>query len=97
VLGALEAGIWAWSEQTGETAQIGLALVAVKKQLCTAWYRARDGTLTGADFQVATLPLWRVCTRCYKKERWEPRPTHRARVTICSVRRKVYELYYILK
>jgi transposase len=32
-------------------------LLAVEKQLFTAWYRVRDGTLTWADFQVAMLPL----------------------------------------
>src|SRR5499433_1330934 len=47
----------AWSERTGETARIGLALLAVEKQLFTLWYRVRDGTLTWADFQVAMLPL----------------------------------------
>ena len=47
----------AWSERTGETARIGLALLAVEKQLFTLWYRVRDGTLAWADFQVAMLPL----------------------------------------
>jgi transposase len=47
----------AWSQRTGETARIGLALLAVEKQLFTAWYRVRDGTLAWADFQVAMLPL----------------------------------------
>jgi hypothetical protein len=47
----------AWSERTGETARIGLALLAVEKQLFSLWYRVRDGTLAGADFQVAMLPL----------------------------------------
>jgi transposase len=47
----------AWSERTGETARIGLALLAVEKQLFVLWYRVRDGTLAGADFQVAMLPL----------------------------------------
>jgi transposase len=47
----------AWRQRTGETARIGLALLAVEKQLFTAWYRVRDGTLTWADFQVAMLPL----------------------------------------
>jgi hypothetical protein len=47
----------AWSQRTGETARIGLALLAVKKQLFTSWYRVRDGTLTWADFQVAMLVL----------------------------------------
>jgi transposase len=47
----------AWSERTGETARIGLALLAVEKQLFTFWYRVRDGTLAWADFQVAMLPL----------------------------------------
>jgi hypothetical protein len=35
----------AWSERTGETARIGLALLAVEKQCFTLWYRVRDGTL----------------------------------------------------
>jgi transposase len=47
----------AWSERTGETARIGVALLAVEKQLFTLWYRVRDGTLAWADFQVAMLPL----------------------------------------
>jgi transposase len=47
----------AWSERTGETARIGLALVAVEKQFVGLWYRVRDGTLTWAAFQVARLPL----------------------------------------
>jgi transposase len=47
----------AWSQRTGETARIGLALLAVEKQLFTSWYRVREGTLTWADFQVAMLPL----------------------------------------
>ena len=47
----------AWSERTGETARIGLALLAVEKQLFALWYRVRDGTLAWADFQVAMLPL----------------------------------------
>ena len=47
----------AWSERTGETARIGLALLAVEKQLFALWYRVRDGTLVWADFQVAMLPL----------------------------------------
>jgi transposase len=47
----------AWSQRTGETARIGLALLAVEKQLFAAWYRARDGTLAWADFQVTMLPL----------------------------------------
>jgi transposase len=47
----------AWSERTGETARIGLALLAVEKQLFGWWYRVRDGTLTWADFHVAMLPL----------------------------------------
>ncbi len=33
----------AWSERAGETARIGLALLAVEQQLCTFWYRVRDG------------------------------------------------------
>jgi hypothetical protein len=47
----------AWSERTGETARIGLALLAVERQLFVLWYRVRDGTLAWADFQVALLPL----------------------------------------
>jgi hypothetical protein len=47
----------AWSERPGETARIGLALLAVEKQLFVLWYRVRDGTLAAADFQVAMLPL----------------------------------------
>jgi hypothetical protein len=47
----------AWSERTGETAGLGLALLAVEKQLFTLWYRVRDGSLAWADFQVAMLPL----------------------------------------
>ena len=47
----------AWSERAGETARIGLALLAVEKQLFALWYRAREGTLAWADFQVAMLPL----------------------------------------
>lgn len=47
----------AWSQRTGETVRLGVALLAVEKQLFTAWYRVRDGTLTWADFQVTMLPL----------------------------------------
>jgi transposase len=47
----------AWSERAGETARIGLALLAVEKQLFTLWHRVREGTLAWADFQVAMLPL----------------------------------------
>jgi hypothetical protein len=47
----------AWSERAGETARIGLALLAVEKQLFTFWYRVREGTWAWADFQVAMLPL----------------------------------------
>jgi transposase len=47
----------AWSERTGETARLGLALLVAEKQLFTLWYRVRDGTLAWADFQVAMLPL----------------------------------------
>jgi len=47
----------AWSESTGETARMGLAFLAVEKQLFELWYRVRDGTLAWADFQVAMLPL----------------------------------------
>ena len=35
----------AWSERAGETARIGIALLAVEKQLFSLWYRVRDGTL----------------------------------------------------
>ena len=58
----------AWSERTGETARIGLALLAVEKQLFTLWYRVRDGTLTWADFQVAMLPLIARVRPSYRKE-----------------------------
>jgi transposase len=47
----------AWSERTGEPARLGLALLAVEKQLFTLWYRVREGSLAWADFQVAMLPL----------------------------------------
>jgi hypothetical protein len=47
----------AWSQRAGETARIGLALLAVEKQLFTLWYCVRDGTIAWADFQVAMLPL----------------------------------------
>jgi transposase len=47
----------AWSERTGETARIGLELLAAEKQLFVLWYHVRDGTLAWADFQVAMLPL----------------------------------------
>jgi transposase len=47
----------AWSERPGETARIGLAFLAVEKQLFALWYRVRDGTLAWADFHVAMLPL----------------------------------------
>jgi len=47
----------AWSQRGGETARIGHALLAVEKQLFVLWDRARDGTVAGADFQVAMLPL----------------------------------------
>jgi transposase len=47
----------AWSERTGDTARIGVALLAAESQLFASWYRVRDGTLTWADFQVALLPL----------------------------------------
>jgi transposase len=47
----------AWSQQAGETARIGLALLAVEHQLFVLWYRVRDGTLPWAAFQVAMLPL----------------------------------------
>jgi transposase len=47
----------AWSERAGETARLGLALLAVEKHLFTLWYRVRDGTLAWADFQGAMLPL----------------------------------------
>jgi len=47
----------AWSERTGDTVRMGLALLAVEKQLFTFWHQMRDGTLTWAEFQVAMLPL----------------------------------------
>jgi transposase len=47
----------AWSERAGETARIGLALLAIEHDLFRLWHRMRDGTLAGADFQVAMLPL----------------------------------------
>src|SRR5262245_20211918 len=47
----------AWSERAGDTARIGVALLAVEKQLFALWYRVRDGTLAWADFQVAMQPL----------------------------------------
>jgi len=47
----------AWSERASETARIGLALLAVEKQLFTLWHRVREGTLAWADFQVAMLVL----------------------------------------
>lgn len=47
----------AWSERPGETARIGVAFLAVEKQLFELWYRVRDGTLAWADFHVAMLPL----------------------------------------
>jgi transposase len=47
----------AWSQRTGATARIGLALLAVEKQVFTSWYQARDGTRAWADFQVAMSPL----------------------------------------
>jgi transposase len=47
----------AWSERTGEAARLGLAFLAVEKQLFTLWYRVRDGTLAWPDFQVAMQPL----------------------------------------
>src|SRR5262245_6856041 len=47
----------AWSQRTGETARIGVAVLAAEKQLFTLWYRVRAGTLAWADFQVARLPL----------------------------------------
>ena len=47
----------AWSERADETARIGQALLAGEKQLFTWWYRAREGTVAWADFQVAMLPL----------------------------------------
>jgi transposase len=47
----------AWSERAGETARIGLALLAVEKHLFALWYRVRDGTLAWADLQVAMQPL----------------------------------------
>jgi hypothetical protein len=53
----LKREVIAWSERTGDTARIGVALLAAENQLFTSWYRVRDGTLTWADFQVAMLPL----------------------------------------
>jgi transposase len=47
----------AWSQRTGETARLGLALLVAEKQLFGVWYRMRDGTLAWVDFQVAMLPL----------------------------------------
>jgi transposase len=47
----------AWGDRTGETARIGLALFAVEKQLFVRWSRVRDGTVAGADFPGARLPL----------------------------------------
>ena len=47
----------AWSQRTGETARIGLALLAAEKQVFTLWYRVRDGTLVWAHFQVAMRPV----------------------------------------
>jgi hypothetical protein len=47
----------AWSQRVGETARIGRALLAEEQQLFRSWYRVRDGTLAGADFQVAMLSL----------------------------------------
>jgi transposase len=47
----------AWSQRAGETARIGLALLAAEQHLFTLWYRVRDGTLAWADFEVAMLPL----------------------------------------
>jgi hypothetical protein len=47
----------AWSHRAGETARIGHAVLAGEKQLFVLWYRARDGTVAWADFQVALLPL----------------------------------------
>jgi transposase len=47
----------AWSQRAGETARIGLALLAAEKQFFTLWYRVRDDTLGWADFQMAMLPI----------------------------------------
>jgi transposase len=47
----------AWSERVGETARLGLALLAVEQQLFALWYRVRAGTMAWADFQGAMLPL----------------------------------------
>ena len=44
------------------TVRIGLALLAVEKQVFTLGYRVRDGTRAWADFQVAMLPLM-ACVR----------------------------------
>ena len=56
-MGHLEREFVAWSQRAGETARIGLALLAAEKHLFTLWYRVRDGTLGWADFHVALLPL----------------------------------------
>jgi transposase len=47
----------AWRERTGETARLGVALLAIENQLFVLWYRVRDGTWAWADFQVAMQPL----------------------------------------
>jgi transposase len=44
-------------ERPGETARIGLALLAVEKQLFALWYGVRADTGAWTDFQVALLPL----------------------------------------
>src|SRR5262249_6167168 len=53
----LRRGLVAWSERAGETARIGLAVLAVEKQLFAFWYRVRGGTVAWADFQVAMLAV----------------------------------------
>ncbi len=53
----LKREVVAWSERTGETARIGLAFLAIEKQLFELRYRVRDGTLAWADFQGVLLPL----------------------------------------
>lgn len=47
----------AWSQRAGETARLGVALLAIENQLFVLWSRVRDGTLAWADFQVAMQPL----------------------------------------
>jgi transposase len=47
----------AFVERGGESARIGTASLAAEAQLFALWYRVRDGTLAGADFQVRMLPV----------------------------------------